>query len=372
MDDIALQTDRAIAGAQAIVDRVCSACANSCCHQGTMMGTRDVLRLVKGMVLDPGREALVREGLRERAQELRSDLETLQGVRALLAVASDEHGSDLAALDASLVQWEELCGALESAWTADVDSLRRMLRFAGIWAMTQQALRAFPGAYAALSTLARPGSSFRFRGRRLAPPRCLFHSLECGCLAGRWKPGKCANFFCAGEPNVLRELRQELGFEDFVLSNATLVAPEAALETVRLELRLGREYVEPKVFVGLDQEYQRALRDLLAANYERIVEPLPAGGRFVQSVAEIEAVLGRLTPTDCCFIEAAVTDGFALYELAVALDRRRATGEAVALVVSAGALSPLSALAHPLWADAEMSQPLGVLDLYVVRPGAGD
>jgi len=185
-------------------------------------------------------------------------------------------------------------------------------------------------------------------------------------VAGRWKPGKCANFFCSGEPNVLQELRRAMSFEDFVLSNAAVISPQQAREAVEVELALGREFVEPKVFLGLEAAQAQELRQLLAAAYGRVLEPLPRGGRFVQSTVEVDRALGQLEPEEACLVECRATDGFALYELAVALDRRRAAGEAVALLVAAREFASLSPLPHPLWADAEMSQPLGVLDLYVV------
>ena len=367
MQELAARTRQAIAQTQALVDGVCGACENSCCHQGTMMGSHDVLRLLKGMLLEEGREQAVREGLGLRARELRADLATLTNIRRLLALNAAEDDPDLKALDTALADWEAFCERLEGGWSSSVEDLRALLRFAGVWAMALRALGAFAGGHAALSTLAQAGSSFRFRGRRLAPPRCLFHSLEHGCLAGHWKPGKCANFFCAGTPNVLQELRHGLSFEDFVLGNAAILPEAQALEPVRLEWRLGREFVEPKVFLRMSPETRTALRDLVEQLPGRVVEPFVRSERFLQSTLESHSVLDRLDPNDICWIEARTLDGFALYELAVALDRRRAEGEAVALIVVADELVPLSSMAHPLWADAEMSQPLGSLDLYVIE-----
>ncbi len=67
-----------------IIDRVCGACGNSCCHQGTMMGSQDLLRLHKGILLEEGREQILREGLKRRAAELRADLAALEQVAAQL------------------------------------------------------------------------------------------------------------------------------------------------------------------------------------------------------------------------------------------------------------------------------------------------
>lgn len=370
MSDLVRRTQEAIARVQSVVDRVCGSCDDSCCHQGTMMGSHDALRLIKGMKLEPGREEAVRAGLVERARELRADLETLRSVRGLIAAADDTARPDLEKLDPLLDDWERFCEFLEGTWEVGEEALHEMQRFAGIRALVLRALGAVEGAHAALSTLAREGSGFRFRGRRLAPPRCLFHTLEAGCLAGRWKPGKCANFFCSGEPNVLHELHNELSFDDFVLGNAEVVDPETALRVVSLEWELGRQYVEPKVFIGWDEAGADRVRSLLSVVGLRIVSPPTPGGRFMQSSAEVERLLDGMDEAEACLAQVETVDGVALYELAVTLDRRRAAGEAVAFTLLAAEFSAPSALPHPLWADEQMSQPLGALDLYVVAQDA--
>lgn len=372
MSSLAQRTSQAITQAADIVDRVCGACGNSCCHQGTMMGSHDALRLVKGMALEPGREQIVREGLRERACELRADLDTLRGVRNLIAASPTSEQGDLGQLNSVLEDWEGFCDFIEGPWEADVETLHKMLHFAAIRALALRAVSAFPGGHAALSTLAKEGSSFKFRGRRIAPPRCLFHSLETGCLAGRWKPGKCANFFCAGEPNVLLELRNAMSFDDFVLGNADLVTPQQAVKAVALEFGLGREFVEPKVFIGVDDRTAEELQGVLASQYQRLIRPSVPSRRFLQSSAECEGMLEGLAEDEACLVRCDAIDGAALYELAIALDRHRAAGESVAFVLLARDIATPSALPHPLWADEQMSQPLGVLDLYVVGPQADD
>ena len=367
MSDLVRRTQEAIARVQSVVDRVCGNCDDSCCHQGTMMGSHDALRLIKGMKLEPGREEAVRAGLSGRAGELRADLETLRAVRGLIAAAdTDAARAGLETLDPLLDDWERFCQFLEGPWEVGEEALGEMQRFAGIRALALRALGAVEGAHAALSTFARKGSGFRFRGRRLAPPRCLFHSLEVGCLAGRWKPGKCANFFCSGAPNVLHELHKELSFDDFVLGNAEVVDAETALRAVSLEWELGRQYVEPKVFIGWDEAGADRLRSLLSVVGLRLVCPPTPGGRFMQSSAEVEQMLDALDEDEACLAQVEAVDGVALYELAVTLDRRRAAGEAVAFILLAADFAAPSALPHPLWADEQMSQPLGALDLYVV------
>lgn len=366
MSDLVRRTQEAISRVQGVVDRVCGSCDDSCCHQGTMMGSHDALRLIKGMKLEPGREEAVRAGLVGRARELRADLETLRSVRGLVAASGNAAQADLDKLDTLLDDWERFCEFLEGPWEVEEEALGQMQRFAGIRALALRVLGSVEGAHAALSTLAREGSGFRFRGRRLAPPRCLFHSLEGGCMAGRWKPGKCANFFCSGAPNVLHELHRELSFDDFVLGNAEVVDAETALRAVSLEWELGRRYVEPKVFIGWDEAGAARLRSLLSVVGLHLVGPPTPGGRFMQSSVEVEQMLDGLDETQACVAQVDAVDGVALYELAVTLDRRRAAGEAVAFILLAADFAAPSALPHPLWADEQMSQPLGALDLYVV------
>lgn len=366
MSDLADRTRQAVAYVQGVVNRVCGTCGNSCCHQGTMMGSHDLRRLAKGLALEPGLEQLLRNGLGDRALELRADLETLQAVRRLLAASTEtREPGKLGQLDLCLSQWEDFCRLLESPWPADYHTLQTLLRFAGIRAAALRAIEAFPGAQAALSTLARPGSSFRFRGRRLAPPRCLFHSHQHGCLAGSWKPGKCANFFCVGDPNLIRELHQCLSFEDFVLGNARVVDEKFLLAAVALECRLGNEYVDAKIVLGATPELETRLRDLLISAGRLLVD-LPGGDHFMLSSSEISTVLESLEPAQVSVARCHSIDGAALYELAIALDQRRAAAEPVPFILLAETFHSPSPLPHPLWTDEEMSQPLGALDLYVL------
>lgn len=366
MNELADRAAQAHEKLTGIVDRVCGQCGNSCCHQGTMMGTHDARRLVRGMHLEEGRETAVREGLRNRAEQLRADLETLRGVAALLQQSAMADERKLAELSKLLDDWEQLCEYLEGPWAPTAEGLHRMLRFAGVWALTLRAVGAFPGGHAALSTLAKEGSGFRFRGRRLAPPRCLFHDLQAGCVAGRWKPGKCANFFCSGEPNLLRELRQGMSFDEFVLGNAEVVSADHALDLVRGELSLGREFAEPKVFIGLPEEHTEQLGGVLTGAYGAVDRSVETPESFTRSVFEWEKWLERVDPDHPVLVEFSSVNGPGLYELAIAVDMPRARGEAVPLVVAAHGYASAGPVAHPLWADEEMGQPLGVLDLYVI------
>ncbi len=331
-----------------------------------MMGSHDALRLVKGMLVEDGRLEIVREGLNERAGELRADLETLKTVRDLIVQAGTGDEAQVGELDSILSQWEEFCDFIEGPWEPTLDSLREMLKFAAIRALALRDMAVFPGGHAALANFARVGSSFRFRGRRMAPPRCLFHSKAHGCLAGRWKPAKCANFFCTEEPNVLRSLREELSFDEFVLGNAEVVTPSQAVGIVRRELELGFEFVEPKIFIGLADDHSRQIGALLETTYGSLFQPAVHRGRFMQSVAEWEHTLENVDEQRPCLVDCDSVDGSALYELAIALDMRRAEGQAVPFVLVATDLADSGPFPHPLWSDQQISQPLGILDLYVV------
>jgi hypothetical protein len=355
--------------AREVVLEVCGACGNSCCHQGTMMGSHDLLRFIKGMLLEEGRQETVRRGLAERARELRADIATIRRVMELLGSSPLASEDDLKELGRLVAEWETVADLMEHDFGPREEHVHVLMRFAGIRAVTLRLLAQIPGGHGALANLAQEGSSFRFRGRRLAPPRCVFHSADGGCLAGRWKPGKCANFFCAGEPNVLRELRARLSFDEFVLSSFLPVTAKQVLEAVDLELRLGRKYVEPKILLGLDAQDLTLLEARLGGFFSHVLTPPPAQGRYLQSRAEIEALLEPMGEDEALLVRCQEIDGAALYELALALDAHRQAGEAVAFYLSAEGIADHSPLPHPLWADAEMSQPLGSLDLYLI---AGD
>lgn len=331
-----------------------------------MMGSHDLLRLIKGMLLEEGRQDKVRRGLQERAREMRADIATIRRVKELLTSSSLASPTDLAELECLLGEWESVATLMEGQFAPREENLHALVRFAGVRAVTLRLLARIPGGHGALANFASEGSSFRFRGRRLAPPRCVFHSADGGCLAGRWKPGKCANFFCAGEPNVLKELRARLSFDEFVLSSLCPVTAEQALQAVDLELRLGRKYIEPKILVGLNTRDWTLLEGRLGGHFAHVLTPPPVEGRYLQSRTEIEGLLAPMHEDEALLVRCAEVDGAGLYELAIALDPHRQEGEAVAFYLVADTIATPSALAHPLWTDAEMSQPLGALDLYLI------
>jgi len=348
-----------------IIDRVCGACGNKCCHQMTMMGSQDLRRLLKGMHLDQRLDRRLRAGLRQRAEELQADLEAVEKVTALLEAADlDERSADLNELHGHCQKWREFVQFLRSDFEPSMDEMRRLLHFSAIRSNTLNCLRRFPGGHSALVATSPPGASWRWSGRRLAPPRCLFYLDIEGCLAGDFKPAKCANFFCAGDPNLLAEMRAAMGFDDFVVSNFAVISLERLLHHLQLELRLGTEFIEPKTVLGVSDgalgKIERALGD---AGAEVKVERL--GSHAMRSAAEVEATLAELRPGAARIEVYDSLDGNVLYELALALDRIRLRDEHHCLVVAARDFRP-APMPHPMWDDQMMSQPLGAIDMYVV------
>ena len=350
---------------ESIIDRVCGACGNSCCHQGTMMGSQDLLRLHKGILLEEGREQIVREGLRARSAELRVDLAALEQVASQLAdTLAGGQRAKLDKLADQLAAWREFCDFLDSDFEITGQDLRYLLRFSAIRANALRALRAAPGGTRTLAATAGPaGASFRLTGRRVAAPRCLFHAG--GCIAGRWKPAKCASFFCTSEPNVLREISKGMSFEEFVLANFSAATDAQVLRAMEVELELGREYVAPKVIVGGSDKLINEAQAVLETDF-KVVEAKREDSAFMLSSREAHILLDNLPDSMAYMRISRGVDGGALYELAVALDRLRIEGKALPFYLFAEQLNPPTVLTHPLWADGVMSQPLGALELYAV------
>ena len=347
-----------------IIDRVCGACGNSCCHQGTMMGSRDLLRLHKGILLEESREQILREGLKRRATELRADLAALEQVAAQLP-AKYKYKEEQEKLGAHLEAWQQFCDFLESDFEIGRKTFSFLQRFSGIRANALRVVQALPAGRETLIEVAgQTEGSFRLTGRRIAPPWCLFHAD--GCLAGRWKPVKCANFFCTSEPNVLAEIGKAMSFEEFVLGNFRAATEEEALNAVKVELELGREYVAPKIVVGASDELIGQIQESLGSELA-FVEVKREDSPFMLSSREAYTLLDNV-PENMAYMRAhRSVDGGALYELAVSLDHLRIEGKSLPFYLFADQLSPPTALTHPLWADGVMSQPLGALDLYAVK-----
>lgn len=376
--DLARRVDEARLRRQEVIDRVCGACGNKCCFSMTMMGSQDLRRLIKGMRLDEELDRRLRAGLRRRADELEADLDAVEEVASLLAPsASEEQRADLDELDGHCEQWREFVEFLRSDFEPSMDDLRRLLLFSAIRSNTLNCLGRFPGGHGALVNVSEASAkgegaleqdlrpTFRFSGRRrIAPPRCLYYLDPEGCLAGDCKPAKCANFFCGGEPNLLAEMRAALSFDDFVLSNFSVIGIERLLEHLRLEQDLGLEFVEPKILLGVED---RALADiegaLAACGIDVRVEPL--GESAMRSAAEAEAALAEIGPAQASIEVYDHVDGNVLYELALALDRIRLRDEHPRFVLAVRGLRP-APMPHPMWDDQMMSQPLGALDMFVL------
>jgi hypothetical protein len=352
-----------------VIREVCGSCVRNCCHQGTMMGSQDVRRLVKGVRIEPGRAETVRAGLRLRSAELRADLQVIKRVADMLSqTSSGLSESDAAGLQRQIAEWESVCDFLESDFPLDFEHLVRLLLFSATRSNTLHALARYPGALSALVNLGRGSASFRFVHKRIAPPRCLYHvesagaGMAGGCVAGRWKPAKCANFFCPGDPNVLHSLREAMTFDDFVIAFALPATTTEALAAIRVELDLGPQYAEPKILIGYSPTLAEDLaRGLTAAGMSPKVQTV--AGHFLRSTAEVCADLEALPPGSAPVILADSVDGASLYELAVALDRFRSAGRPQALFLLVSELKPKSFIPHPLWADEMMAQPLGSLDI---------
>jgi hypothetical protein len=165
---------------------------------------------------------------------------------------------------------------------------------------------------------------------------------------------------------VLEAIAAAMPFDDFVRANFTVMTPDQVLRYVETELRLGRDFVEPKIIVGANTGLREALPATLRGSFVA-VETRAVENNFMWSTGEAHVKLGALPPNVAYVVETDQIDGGALYELAVALDQLRIEGTAPAFYLLAQTLAERSFMAHPLWADRMMSQPLGFLDLIAVE-----
>ncbi|MEA3400711.1 MAG: hypothetical protein U9R79_05630 [Armatimonadota bacterium] len=350
----------------AVIDRVCGACDNKCCKQMTMMGSQDLRRLVKAMLLDPDFQGRVRDGLARVADRLERDLLVLKQVTELLEASSDEsQADDLADLRRNVQQWADFVRWLRSDFPLDYDEMRRLLHFSAIRSNTVKAVDRFPGGLGALANLSGPDSGFQYSRRRLGPQRCLFYLDDRGCICEDAKPAKCANFFCVGEPDLLQELRKELSFDDFVMANLNIIDFQTLQEMISLERDLGSEFIAPKIVIGASHEQIDRIAATMGSAGENVrVRRIERPG--LRSAAEVERELAEI-PEGVGLLEVyPAINGNTLYELALALDRIRLRDEHPSYVLAAGELKPTPA-AHPVWDDRMMAQPLGALDLFVIR-----
>ncbi len=347
-----------------VVERVCGTCERNCCHQGTMMGSQDLRRLARAVALDPELVTRLREGLREKAVEVAADVAAGRRVLELLKASGLGSDEDLAAATKCVDDLEALAHLLATDFPLDYEHLLRLILHTALRHNMIRAFRAVEGGEGALARFADEHSSLHFRGRRLAPPRCIFHTLSLGCLAGRWKPAKCADFFCAADPSLLDALRDCMDFDDFVLAGFETVTMPWVLELLSVEARLGPEYHEPVVLVGLsDDDVQ-----LLAAHLQQ--EDVPArvahDGPTPLTASAMERLgLGVPRGQALLLVLPALSAGD-LYEVAIGLGRlRQADEQRLLLLVPREYLTPCRP-AHRLWAEHTISQPIGYLERYLV------
>ena len=350
-----------------LTHEVCGACRQNCCHQGTMMGSQGLRRLHKGLLMDPEFGGRLRQGLRVRQEEVARDLQTAEKVAELLAAANlaDADRERLPELQQRLADMARFAAYMAEDFPLTTDGMSRLLLYSAVRSNLLRCVRQFPGGEAALTTLSQSSGSFRFRGRKMAPPRCIFHHEAC--LAEDWKPVKCANFFCASEPNLLARARAEMAFDEFVLAGIRPSSPEFVRRLLELENDLGQPYWEPKVVIGPTAGAEAFQDDCLRVlRAQRRVQVRREPGRFMRATREILVEIEALPDRQNLVYTCTTIDGAALYELAVALEQARSTDWHGGLLVFAHELAEHSFMPHPLWQDEMISQPLGGLEIYLV------
>lgn len=351
-----------------LTQEVCARCPQNCCHQGTMMGSHGLRRLYKGLLLDPEFGVRLRQSLKLRAEEVAQDLQVAEKVAYLLreAKVAEPDERSAAELDQRLAEMRDFVEYMGSDFPLTPEGMSRLLLYSALRSNLLRCLRQYPGAEAALTTLSQGGSSFRFRGRKIAPPRCIFHLGNC--LAERWKPIKCADFFCTSDPNLLARCRDEMGFDQFVLANIHLTSPDYVRRLVELENDLGQMFWEPKVIIGPEagwDDYVASIVDLMRRDRQVQVRADP--GRFMKATNETLDQISALPEDQNLVYTCASVDGAALYELAVALERARGSDWHGGFVLFSRELSGHSFMPHPLWEDEMISQPLGGLQIFLVE-----
>ena len=375
MGDLASRITAARARLNELVTEVCGACQHNCCHQGTMMGTEGVRRLHKGLLLEPELSVRLIAGLARRQPGLQADVEVAQAVTRLLAAANlpDEDRQRLPELEKLVQDLQKFTDTLTLRPPIREHQLSHLLIYSAVRNNLLRCLRQFPGAEAALTTLAGGRGSFRFRGRKLAPPRCIYH--QGGCLAEDYKPIKCANFFCTAGPNLLSRCREVMSFSEFVLANFRVVTTDFILRLVEIESELGPDYWEPKVIIraGKAERSQLVRRLLAELKYNRgPAQMIKISQRFMYSINEIMAMRQRLEgerhsdkQQNGVYCLETIPD-VALYEIAVAMDQARQNDLHGGVIFVAEGLEESGFIPHPLWEDEVYSQPLGALEMYYV------
>lgn len=337
-----------------VVSETCGACLRNCCHAGTLVGTRDLPRLAKGLRLYPDFRSRFTAGLAGRAEELRADLDLLRS-QALLPLSE---GAELA-----FQQWSHFCDSLEDFDPLDHMALRSLLTFSAIRAI----------AHRCAQIPIRPP-----RGSEAVPVplRCLL-DLE-GCLAEQFKPVTCASFFCPAEPGVISALRAQLSFDDFCLANMRPLSGDGLYRVFLLELQ--RPFVrEAKTVIGSPEIAQVALDRACA---ESGVEPprVTVSALNQTALAHLEHALptaqsGPSSPpsgtassqTAPLVLIAPALDGRALYDVSLRLTELARSHPHASVWVLAPAFL-LGAAGHPMWESAAMGQPVGGPEIIYTAP----
>jgi hypothetical protein len=332
------------------------------------MGSQDLRRLVRGLRVDPDLAKRVRAGLHDKAEELAADAEAARQVLGLMRSSGMGEERDLAAAEARIEDMERLRDVLAEDGALDQERLSKLLLHTAVRSNLLRAFRIFTGGEGALMRFARDPSSLRLRGRRVAPPKCLFLSMTGGCLAGRWKPAKCANFFCTADPSLLAAIRDRMDFDDFVLGNVQPIDGEKLRATLRAEVELGPEYHEPMVLLGATAEDLRELADYLRGlGVETQVEARPDA----PGIVEAEEIAGNLPAGQAVLIHVGELSAADLYDLAIGLERVRLRDAQRLVIFAAKGLTIPSRPVHHLWADCTMAQPIGYLECYLQQAAGG-
>ena len=348
------------------IQRVCGACEYTCCDSGTMVGSHGLRRITKGLRLNQQLAGRLRRGLQQRAVEVSADLETIERVADMLTTSyGEEYRAELRELAELTEQWRQFAQFISSEFEFSVQNLDRLIAYSAIRHNLLRHLSVFPGSHSALVNLGGPDSSFRFRGRKLAPPRCLFH-VE-GCLLGIYKPLHCANFFCSGEPNLLDECQKRMDFDEFVLANMRAESIEFVKSAIMLENELGHAYWEPKIVLISDERHLEQLHELVRQRPGRVERRHEPAGFYLSS-EELLQLIRAHGRTNTLVFTAPSVGGPALYELGIALQQAHNDDILGGLILIADSFAVPSFAPHPLWSDQMMSQPLGGLDMYVVAP----
>jgi hypothetical protein len=347
----------------AIIARVCGACEKSCCFNGTMMGSQDLIRLRRALLEDEAFAARVRSRLTDRGRELARTWASLTGLRQELEARADVPADKGSALAANLAHWQTFAATLEEGVSTGEPELLALLRYAAIRAMTLQALAAIPEARPLLDDLGKDDPFLRFSGDRLPRDRCLFH-LE-GCIAEDARPRKCAAFYCKSDPNLISIVKQEMTFGEFVLAHVQPTTSAELAAGVQFEVSLGRRYVEPKAIIAEDRRFEDDFVEMLRRLARSVaIRPRDEGGAYIAR-HDISEWL-RFHPTmSAAVMSRQAVNGAELYELSIGLDLVESPlGRPWAYLV-ARELQP-DARPHPFWLDDEISQPIAALQILLV------